>query len=68
MKKQFSILMVIFMMSTVLITPALAQSVDTKAPGTWVSSINIQNVGDGDANSYSYISTMKMATRLILVE
>jgi hypothetical protein len=50
MKKWLSILMVTALLAVMVTGSVVAQgTVSTKAPGTWSSSINIQNVGSGDA-------------------
>jgi hypothetical protein len=51
MKKITWILTVVFLLSLIAAVPVFAQGSDvTKAPGTWVSSIEIQNTGTGDAD------------------
>ncbi len=49
MKKRFFTIVLIIVLSLASAVPAFAQTDLTKAPGTWVSSINIQNTGDGEA-------------------
>jgi hypothetical protein len=56
MKKTIWIVTVIFLLTLVAAVPVFAQGSDeTKAPGTWVSSINIQNTGTGAADQIHII-------------
>jgi hypothetical protein len=51
MKKVSVILFVIMLLSLIVVVSVSAQgSTGSKAPGTWVSSINIQNTGDAQAD------------------
>ena len=50
MKKGSLLFVIVLILSLVAVFPALAQGTpNSKAPGTWVSSINIQNTGAVDA-------------------
>ncbi len=56
MKKKIWIITAVFLLILVAAVPVFAQGSDeTKAPGTWVSSINIQNTGTDAADSIHII-------------
>lgn len=50
MKKSLPILAMMILLVS-MVVPVMAQTGTTAAPGTWTSSINIQNVGSGSADS-----------------
>jgi hypothetical protein len=50
MKHKIWVINIVIILSLVTAIPALASDTASSAPGTWVSSINIQNTGTGDAN------------------
>jgi hypothetical protein len=53
MKKLIYAFNIILILSLVIVAPAFAQgSTTSQAPGSWVSSINIQNIGTGSADVY----------------